>query len=83
MSFYKKSFDFFGKMNNNKNFYIFNTTSPTDSSEIISKFEKYETAPEIFRHYSNNDIKRTFKSIENLEDLYSSLYNEKKTNILK
>ena len=40
MSFYKKSFDFFGKMNNNKNFYIFNTTSPTDSSEIISKFEK-------------------------------------------
>ena len=83
MSFYKKSFDFFGKMNNNKNFYIFNTTSPTDSSEIISKFEKYETAPEIFRHYSNNDIKRTFKSIENLENLYSSLYNEKKTNILK
>jgi len=83
MSFYKKSFDFFGKMNNNKNFYIFNTTSPTDSSEIISKFEKYETTPEIFRHYSNNDIKRTFKSIENLENLYSSLYNEKKTNILK
>ena len=83
MSFHLKSFDFLGKINNNKNFYIFKTTSPTDSLEIISKFGKYETAPEFFKHYTNKDIKKKFKEIENLDNLYSSLLSESYTKTLK
>lgn len=83
MSFHHKSFDFFGKINNNKNFYIFKTNTPIDNSEIISKFEKYETTPEFFRHYTNKDIKKLFKEIEILDNLYSGLLSESNTNILK
>ena len=80
MSFYKKSFDFFGKMNNNKNFYVFNTTSSKDSSDIISKIEKYENTLDFFKHYTNIDIKNFFKSIQNLDNIYSSLYSENNIN---
>ena len=83
MSFHPKSFDFLGKINNNKKFYIFKTTSPTDSLEIISKFGKYETAPEFYKHYTNKDIKKIFKEIENLDTLYSSLLSESYTKTLK
>ena len=76
MSFFKKSFDFSGKMNGNKNFYIFNTTSQNDSSEIISKFEKYENTYDFFKHYTNNDIKSSFVLLENLDNIYSNLYSE-------
>ena len=76
MSFFKKSFDFSGKMNGNKNFYIFNTTSQNDGSEIISKFEKYENTYDFFKHYTNNDIKSSFVLLENLDNIYSNLYSE-------
>jgi len=80
MSFYKKSFDFFGKMNNNKNFYVFNTTSSKDSSDIISKIEKYENTLDFFKHYTNNDIRNAFKLLQNLDNIYSSLYSENNIN---
>lgn len=76
MSFVKKSFDFSGKMNDNKNFYIFKTTSTKDSSEIISKLEKYEKTYDFFKHYTNNDIKSAFILLENLDNIYSYLYSE-------
>ena len=76
MSFYKKSFDFNGKMINNKNFYIFKTTSSDDSSEIISKLERYETADEFFKFYINKDIKSIFKLYEEIDSIYSNLYSE-------
>ena len=76
MSFLKKSFDFSGKMNDNKNFYIFKTTSTKDSSEIISKLEKYEKTYDFFKHYTNNDIKNAFLLLENLGNIYSHLYSE-------
>lgn len=81
MSFFKKSFDFSGKMNNNKNFYIFNTTSPNKASEIISKLEKYENTYDFFKHYTNSDLKNAFLLLENLGNIYSHLYSENYKNI--
>ena len=63
-----------GKMLNNKNFYIFKTTSSFDSSEIISKLEQYETTDEFFKFYTNKDIKAIFKLYEEIDSIYSSLY---------
>ena len=83
MSFYLKSFDFFGKINNNKNFYIFKSTSRADILEIVSKLEKYETTPEFFKHYTNKDIKKIFKELENLSQLYSDLLSDNNANSLK
>ena len=76
MSLYKKSFDFNGKMLNNKSFYIFKSTSSEDSSEIKSKLEKYETTDEFFKFYTNKDIKTIFKLYEEIDSIYSSLNNE-------
>ena len=77
MSFYKKSsFDFNGKIMNNKNFYIFKSTSSDDRSEIISKLEKYETTEEFFKFYTNKDINAIFKLYEEIDSIYSSLYSE-------
>ena len=80
MSFYKKSFDFFGKIDNNKNFYIFNTTSPIERAEIISKIEKFENTPDFLKFYTNVDIESAFKCLKNLDHIYSSLYSENNTN---
>ena len=83
MSFYHKSFDFFGKINNNKNFYIFKSTSRADILEIVSKLDKDETTPEFFKHYINKDIKKIFKELENLSQLYSDLLSDNNANSLK
>ena len=57
MSLHHKTFDFYGKMINNKNFYIFNTNSQEEKEEIKSKIEKFDTIPEFFCYYTNLDIK--------------------------
>jgi hypothetical protein len=77
MSFYRKTFDFFGKMNNNKNFYIFKSTSSADASEIINKIEKFEMTPEFFEFYTNKNVKNIFASLENINSVYKDFYNEK------
>ena len=77
MSFYRKSFDFFGKMNNNKNFYIFRSTSSADASEIINKIEKFEMTPEFFQFYTNKNVKNIFATVENINSIYKDFYNDK------
>ena len=77
MSFYRKTFDFFGKMNNNKNFYIFKSTSSADAYEIINKIEKFEMTPEFFEFYTNKNVKNIFTTLENINSVYKDFYNEK------
>ena len=77
MSFYRKSFDFFGKMNNNKNFYIFRSTSSADASAIINKIEKFEMTPEFFQFYTNKNVKNIFATVENINSIYKDFYNDK------
>ena len=72
MSLNYKQFDLFGKMINNKNFYIFNNTSEEDKIEIVSKLEKFETGSEFFKYYTNKDIYHMFELVEQLNLLYSN-----------
>ena len=72
MSLNYKQFDLFGKMINNKNFYIFNNTSEEDKLEIFSKLENFETGSEFFKYYTNKDIYLMFDLLEKLNLLYSN-----------
>ena len=76
MSFQKKSFDFFGKMNDNKDFYIFDYTFPENKSDIISIFKKFKTAPKFFEYYTNKDVNLIFQTLEKLNIIYSKLLKE-------
>ena len=83
MSFHNKTFDFFGKMKHNKDFYLFDNISPEIKSEIKSKFEKFKTAPEFFEYFTNKDVKLIFNSLEQLDVIYSNLLNEQYSNNLQ
>ena len=83
MSFQKKSFDFFGKMNDNKDFYIFDYIFPENKSDIISIFNKFKTAPEFFQYYTNKDVKLIFQTLEKLDIIYSNLLKENNSNNFK
>ena len=72
MSLNYKQFDLFGKMINNKNFYIFNNTSEEEKLEIVSKLEKFENGSEFFKYYTNKDIYHMFELVEQLNLLYSN-----------
>ena len=72
MSLNYKQFDLFGKMINNKNFYIFNKTSEEEKLEIVSKLEKFETGSEFFKYYTNKEIYHMFELVEQLNLLYSN-----------
>ena len=82
MSF-NQSFDFFGKMENNKTFYIFKSTSLEDNSEIISKLRKLENTPDFFEFYSNKDIKSIFKIFDEINLIYSDIYNTNNSKKIK
>ena len=83
MSLQNKSFDFLGKMKNNKDFYLFDDISQEKKSEILSKFDQFKTAPEFFDYYTNKDIQSIFKSLEQLDLIYSHLLNENHSNNLQ
>lgn len=83
MSLHHKTFDFYGKMINNKNFYIFNTNSQEEKEEIKSKIEKFDTIPEFFSYYTNLDIKHIFDLIDKLDSIYSNLYDENNSSNFK
>ena len=76
MSFHYKQFDLFGKMINNKNFYIFNNTSEEDKIEIASKLEKFETGSDFFKYYTNKDIYYMFELIEKTNLFFSDINHE-------
>lgn len=76
MSLHYKQFDLFGKMINNKNFFIFNNTSEEDILEIVSKLEKFEAGSEFFKYYTNKDIYYMFELIEKLNSIYSDINHE-------
>ena len=76
MSFRNKTFDFFGKMINNKNFYTFNIDSQENNSEITSKIEKFENTQEFFTYYVNKDIKYLFELIDKLDSIYTNICKE-------
>jgi hypothetical protein len=77
MSLNYKQFDLFGKMINNKNFYIFNNISGEDKIEIVSRLEKFETGSEFFKYYTNKDIYNMFELVEKLNLFYSNANYEK------
>ena len=76
MSLHYKQFDLFGKMINNKNFFIFNNTSDEDILEIVSKLEKFEAGSEFFKYYTDKDIYYMFELIEKLNSIYSDINHE-------
>ena len=76
MSLHYKQFDLFGKMINNKNFYIFNNTSEEDKIEIASKLEKFETGSDFFKYYTNKDIYYMFELIEKSNLIFSDINHE-------
>ena len=83
MSLQDKQFDFLGKMKNNKDFYLFDNISPEKKSEILSKFDQFKTAPEFFEYYTNKDIGSIFKSLDQLDLIYSHILNENHSNYLQ
>ena len=83
MSFHNKTFDFFGKMKHNKDFYLFDNISPEIKSETESKFDKFKTAPDFFEYFTNKDVKLIFQSLEQLDLIYSNLLNEQYSNNLQ
>ena len=83
MSLQNKSFDFLGKMKNNKDFYLFDDISQEKKSEILSKFDQFKTAPEFFKYYTNKEIRSIFKSLDQLDLIYSHILNENHSNNLQ
>ena len=83
MSLQEKTFDFFGKMDNNIDYYILGATSPEKNASIISKIGKYKTTSDFFKYYTNKNIFNLFESLDKLDEIYSDIFKQNNSKITK
>ena len=71
-----KYIDNFGDFKLDKIYYLYNTSSSEINLEILSQFKKFESSPNFFFYYTENDIKNLLKLINKLDENLTSIFND-------
>ena len=71
-----KYIDHFGDFKLDKIYYLYNTSSSEINLEILSQFKKFESSPNFFFYYTENDIKNLLKLLNKLDENLTSIFND-------